>query len=198
MPVSVEVEFPSDNEVYIDPHFLEIGSGFVSVKGRGNVIRIERPGNAHNAHFVVENGASIRVGPGCWLGSVYVYALAKGSSIEIGEGTGFSGVAHITAHEPAAIRIGSNCLFGGECSITSSDVHHILDRETMERLNPAGDITIGDRVWFGGRAVALSNTEIGSDSVVGWASVVKGRFPSNVVIAGSPGRITRTGIVWKP
>jgi acetyltransferase-like isoleucine patch superfamily enzyme len=113
-------------------------------------------------------------------------------------GCRFNAVTHITAHEPAEIRIGNNCLFGPDCSVTSSDVHKIFDRDTNERLNPAGDITIGNRVWFGARAVIFHKSRIGDDSVVGWGSVVKGEFPANVMLAGAPARVIKTGIRWEP
>jgi hypothetical protein len=65
------------------------------------------------------------------------------------------------------------------------------------RLNPAGDITLGDRVGLGARAVVFRNSQIGSNTVVGWGSVVKGAFPSNVVIAGVPARVVNTNVRWE-
>ncbi len=198
MPVQISVEFADENDVQIDPHFVETGSGFVSVKGRGNRVRIGRPAIAGSAHFVAEHGARIDVEDGCVLGAAYVYALAPGAAIHIGGGTAFNGITHVTAHEPATIRVGRGCLFGPDCSLTSSDVHRIFDLKKGTRLNPAGDIVLGDRVWLAARAVVFRNSVIGHDSVVGWASVVKGRFPANVVLAGSPAKVVRKGIRWEP
>lgn len=198
MPVQVSIEFPDENDVVLDPYYLEAGAGLVSVKGRGNSLRIGRPVHAGAPQFVVENGAKIEVENGCILGAAYMYALAPGASIHISQGTAFNGITHITAHEPASIRVGRGCLFGPECSLTSSDVHKIFDLKKGTRLNPAGDIDLGDRVWVAARAVVFRGSIIGNDSVIGWASVVKGRFPNNVLLAGAPARIVRRGVRWEP
>ena len=197
MPVSVSVEYPDDNEIDLDPFFLETGAGYVSVKGRGNVVRIGRPAASGSAHVAVENGASVRIGDGCILGGASIHALAAGASIEIGAETGFNGIVHVTAHEPATIRVGRGCLFGPDTSLTASDVHKIYDLKKSVRLNPAGDIVLGDRVWLAARAVVFRQSTIGHDSVVGWASVVKGRFPDHCLIAGVPARVIRKGIRWE-
>src|SRR5690606_37571054 len=52
-------------------------------------------------------------------------------------------------------------------------------------------------VWLARRSVCLGGTRIGAGSVVGFGSIVKGRFPNNVVIAGSPARVVRKDIAWE-
>ena len=146
MPVHVSVENSAENDVRIDPHFIETGTGFVTVKGIGNSVRIGRPQISGSAHFVAENGGTIHIEEGCVLGAAYVYAVAPGAKIYIGANTGFNGITYVTAHEAATIRVGRGCLFGPDCSLTSSDVHKIIDMRKGVRLNPAGDIVLGDRV----------------------------------------------------
>ena len=198
MPVSVDVEYPGSNEIVIDPFFLESGTGFVSVKGVGNRVVIGRPMAVGAAHFIAEHGASIVIGDQCVLGSLCVYGLAAGAKISVGRHCAFNSTVHVAAHEKATITIGSHCLFAPETSVMASDVHKIYAAKSSKRLNPAGDISIGDRVWVGARAVIFRNSTIGSDCVVGWGSVVKGRFPSNVALAGAPARVVKKGIRWEP
>ena len=81
--------------------------------------------------------------------------------------------------------------------IAASDVHKIFDVETGERLNEAGDITLGERVWVSHRATLLKNTSLGDDSVVGASSVVSSAFPPNSLVAGVPARLIRSGIRWE-
>jgi acetyltransferase-like isoleucine patch superfamily enzyme len=45
--------------------------------------------------------------------------------------------------------------------------------------------------------VILKGTTIGSGSVVAAGSVVKGEFPSNVLIGGNPARILKENVNWK-
>jgi hypothetical protein len=197
LPVSISVEFPDENDIQLDPHFVETSSGCVIVKGRGNRIRIGRPLSAGSPTIMVEHGASISIGEGCVLSAVGVFALAPGASIEIGNRVGFVGVSHVTAHETASVKIGDGSLIAGGCSIASSDVHKIFDVETGQRLNVAGDIILEERVWLAASVTVLRNTFIDHDSVVGVGSVVRGAFPPHTLIAGAPAIVGREGIRWE-
>lgn len=196
MPVCVDVEHPDDNSILLSPEFLAHGSGLVSVRGRGNTIRIDEPYAAGASHFHLTGGATVTVGPGCNLGGVVVHALAEGAAVEIGEGTSFNAVTQITVHEAARVSIGAHCLFGAECYIAASDVHKILDAKTGERLNLARDIELGDHVWVSARCAIFRGSIIGRDSVVGYGSVVKGTFPPGAMLAGVPARLVKEGITW--
>jgi hypothetical protein len=198
MPIGVDIEFPDECHVELDPYFLQTSDGFISIKGRGSRLVVGRPHSpGSGVAFVVHDGGSVEVGTGGIMGSLRAYALAAGASIKIAKNCAFNGITQITAHEPSAITIGEFCLFGSDCTVASSDVHKILSLRGSKRINPAGNISIGDRVWFGPRAAIFRNSSIGADSVVGWASVVKGQFPKNVVIAGVPARVVKKGIRWE-
>ena len=55
---------------------------------------------------------------------------------------------------------------------------------------------VGDHVWLGYGATLLGNASIGDNSVVGTMAVTSGSFPEEVVLAGSPARIVREGVLW--
>ena len=79
--------------------------------------------------------------------SLFVFANDN-ATFDIGLGQLFNGHFRFLLHEPSAIKIGNDCLWGsGE--LFTSDCHSILDLSTKARINPAKDIIIGDRVWFG-------------------------------------------------
>lgn len=196
MPVHVEIEQPDRNAVYLSLKFLE-GAGHVKVTGTNNSLHIEDPLLSGSPKIHLTGGANVVIGKDCNLGDLQIYALASGVSIVIGPWTSFNGTCQIMAHEAANIRIGGECLFGPDCLLAASDVHHILHADTGERLNPAGDIMIEDRVWCGPRVAVLRGSHISSDSAVGLGSVVRGVFRSNVLIAGAPARILRDRIIWK-
>ena len=75
-------------------------------------------------------------------------------------------------------------------------MHGIFDLATGERINLARDVMIGDHVWIGASARLLKGAAIGNGSIVGANSVVTGRFPENVALAGNPARIVREGVRW--
>lgn len=197
MPINVVIENSDLNQIDIDPVFLEGGDGKIVVQGCNNRVIVRRPLRCSDASIHVDGGASVYIGENCLLGSTFIYALAAGASIEIGAETGFNGSAQITAHEASTIRIGRGCLIGSEVSIMSSDVHEILDASSGERLNHAEDIIIGEHVWLSTRSTLLRGCAVGSDSIVGFGSIVRGRFPNNVLIAGSPARVVRENVTWR-
>lgn len=197
MPVRVEVEHPGENSIDLSPEFVAGGAGLVSVRGRGNTVRIGDPFGAGTASFFLTGGATIVAGRGCNLGGVVVHALAEGATVEIGERTSFNAVTLITVHERARVSIGADCLFGADCYIAASDVHKILDGRTRKRLNPAADIVVEDHVWVSARCAIFRGSLIGRDSVVGYGAVVKGRFPQAAVLAGVPARVVKRRITWE-
>ncbi|MCJ2082598.1 acyltransferase [Methylobacterium sp. J-090] len=197
MPVRLDIEFPDDNTVTLAPKFLDESNAVVTIRGRGNRLHVEAPLVPNAAAFSLTGGATVIVGMDSNLNGLTVSASAEGAVVEIGAWCSFNGRSQITAHERATIRIGAFCLFGDGCRIASSDVHKVLDVVTRERLNPPGDITIGDHVWAAGDVTILRNAVIGRDTVVGAGSLVRGAFPSNVSLAGVPARVIRTGVTWE-
>jgi acetyltransferase-like isoleucine patch superfamily enzyme len=83
--------------------------------------------------------------------------------------------------------------------LLTSDCHSILDLSTKARINPAKDIIIGDRVWFGAPVKVLKGAVIGNDAVVASGAIVtSGNYQSNSILAGSPARIVKSGIARSP
>jgi maltose O-acetyltransferase len=52
-------------------------------------------------------------------------------------------------------------------------------------------VTIGDRVWIGGKSVILPGVKIGNDVVIAAGSVVTCDIPDRVVAGGVPARVLR-------
>jgi len=53
----------------------------------------------------------------------------------------------------------------------------------------SGSILIGNDVWIGFGCIILKDTIIGDRSIVSAGSVVRGTFPSDVIIAGNPAKV---------
>jgi acetyltransferase-like isoleucine patch superfamily enzyme len=50
-------------------------------------------------------------------------------------------------------------------------------------------VHIGENVWIADRAGILPGTQIGENSVVGFAAVCYREYPANVVIVGNPAKV---------
>src|SRR3984957_10555193 len=87
------------------------------------------------------------------------------------------------------IRIGCNVLVAANC--TFAPTNHAFtnpDRPIREQgFQPSkGGICIGDDVWVGANAVLVDGARIGSGSVIGAASLVRGKLPAFCIAFGVP------------
>ena len=72
-----------------------------------------------------------------------------------------------------------------------------LPWSVAEKVNPAKDVTIGDRVWIGYGTTILKGSVIESDSIIGTQSVVTGKhIPKGSIAAGNPIRVLKQGFHW--
>lgn len=87
----------------------------------------------------------------------------------------------------------------GKATTISSDVyiltHDFSISKALKLVDPnlngrfLKPVKIGDNSFIGLRSLILPGTEIGNNVIVGAGSVVKGKIPDNVVIAGNPAKI---------
>ncbi|GAB3022544.1 acetyltransferase [Nocardioides flavus (ex Wang et al. 2016)] len=59
-----------------------------------------------------------------------------------------------------------------------------------------GDLTIGNDVWIGHRAMILSGVTVGDGAVIGAGSVVRQNVPPYAIVAGNPARVS--GFRFRP
>ena len=164
--------------------------------GAGNRVNIGAPLISRNFTIDVGGGAEVHIAPGCVLQGLFIYARA-GAVIRIGGATGFNGTVKILAHERSNVSIGEACLFADGVHVTVSDMHSIIDQSSGERINPAANVTLGNHVWLGQNVLALKGATIGSNSIIGAASVVTGALPADSLCVGAPARAIRHGVTWR-
>ena len=120
----------------------------------------------------------------------------EGNLIEIGENTDFVDCFIAVSDCNSKITIGENSMFSANIIIRNSDVHSILNQNS-QRINPARDTIIGDRVWVGYGANILKGSIIENDSIIGSQSVVAGLYvPKGSIAAGNPAKIVKENIHW--
>ncbi len=194
----------------------------VTVRGQGHQVQV--PSDAVLRNVVLDiagQGHQVHIGAGCVLNQVYIrlrghghrLVLApgvrftrggeiwmedQGGTLLIGEGTTIVH-ARLSVIEGTRLRIGAGSLLAYDIEVRTGDSHSILDASTGQRLNPAADVDIGERVWIGARALVLKGARVPRDSVVAAAAVVTRAFTQpGVVLAGHPARVLREGIRWVP
>jgi acetyltransferase-like isoleucine patch superfamily enzyme len=92
------------------------------------------------------------------------------------------------------ITIGNNVIIGCNCKITDNDFHPLnVDKRNPQYIKDIQKkgVIIGDGCFIGMNAIILKGTELGNNCVIGAGSVVCGKFPDNVIIAGNPARVIK-------
>ena len=105
----------------------------------------------------------------------------------------------LTDGEKSRLSIGSYCSIAPQVVFILSSDHptHMLStypfrvkimKEPKEALSK-GDITVGDDVWIGMRAMILSGVSIGQGAIIGAGSVVTKDVPAYAIVAGVPAKV---------
>jgi acetyltransferase-like isoleucine patch superfamily enzyme len=127
---------------------------------------------------------------------VLLKRLAILRGMKIGKRTRFVG-SHDFGTEPFLITVGDDCLIANDASFLTHDgaiqIPLVRDGSSFDAVyskqSRFGKIIIGNNCFIGYRAILLPGTYIGDNTIVAAGSVVRGEFPSDVVIGGNPGKI---------
>lgn len=107
-----------------------------------------------------------------------------GRNVQVGDFCFFSGQGDIT--------IGDNVLFASFVSLIANEhIYTDIYKPIMEQGSHSEAIIIGNGCWIGIKSTILSGSVIGNNCVIGANSVVKGIFPDNCVVVGSPAKIIK-------
>jgi acetyltransferase-like isoleucine patch superfamily enzyme len=146
--------------------------------------------------FVNGNNNKIIVSENCVIKSGIFWIEDDECEIFIGNNTTIESVDFGVTENKSKIYIGADCMLSAGIKFKTGDSHSILDSEKKMRLNPAGDIHIGNHVWIGQDAIILKNTQISDNCVIGIRSLVTKKFEDGLLIAGIPARVVKEKINW--
>ncbi len=136
---------------------------------------------------------SVRVGKGCSF-----YLQGDNLKIEIGRGTTFTQMCHFNAQENSvSITVGEDCMFSNHVIVRTSDSHPIYNIDTMERINPAKSVKIGNHVWVAPNSIIMKGASIGDGCIIGSRTMVSKCIPPNTLAVGIPAKVVKEGVIWK-
>ena len=172
------------------------------IDGHDNIIEILTPiGLYKNCTIRIEkcSGAHVRFENHIYLQDCF-FSIYNGNNQKcyIDRYTSFAGGAIINIHNNSSLHIGTDCMFSNNIVIWTSDGHALYDTASNQLLNrPQDCVTIGDHCWVGFGAKMFKGASLADNSVLAGESVLTKRFDeSNIVVAGNPARIVRSGVNW--
>ena len=128
--------------------------------------------------------------------SNYFKLIMKLNKVKFGKNLNLYGIPVIFKKKGSQLNIGENCTIKSSflSNLVDNDFHPIeVEARNLDIKEKIGTrkIKIGKDCFIGANSLILKGVEIGDGSVVGAGSVVTGKFPSNVVIAGNPARVIK-------
>ena len=192
LKINISKENSIAKRIYIRMHIRNVRGGGVNNHvyiGKNAILsKVKVQAIGSNNKIVIDDD--------CNLHNCLLRTDGENNLIVIGQGTSIGG-ACINASYSTAIKIGRKCMFSSEIDIRSGE-HPIYNLSDRKQINFGKDIKIGNYVWIGKRVQCLKGVEIPNNSVVGAGSLVTKKFKEpNVIIAGHPAKVIRTGIYWK-
>lgn len=174
---------------------LLTGGGFLLiVKGDNNKVEMGTV-IIRSSSILGMTGLKLIVGqlPGLGAG---VSRTASGCSVRIGDRVVINGATVYLQEDGSHVYIGDDSQISWGVDIWCTDAHTITDLRGAP-VNYADSIEIGRHVWVGKDVKIGKNTRIADNSIVGWGSIVTKRFDEpNVIIAGIPAKIVKSGVNW--
>lgn len=167
----------------------------INMKGNADFVISDEVGMEKGIIYM--NNSKSFIGEDSWLGSNFFISNFNG---ELNIGKYFSALdgLYMCCVENTVLSIGEECMFAKNVKILSGGAHSLFDLDKKININIAEDVhvKIGNHVWIGMDSSVIYNSDIGSHSMVGAMSLVKGSYPSNVVIAGHIAKVIRENIDW--
>jgi len=90
------------------------------------------------------------------------------------------------------ITIGKGCAIARGVVIRDYDAHKLMHGNHRT----SKEITIGNHVWIGTRAIILKGVKIGDGAVIAAGAVVVKDVPPKAIAAGNPAKVIRENIEW--
>ena len=148
--------------------------------------RYNRPVWENSGQVIFEGSAIIKFGAKVIIG--------ENGILKIGNNLRFSSGSSIICYK--SVEIGENCRISWDVQIIDTDFHKVYD-ENLNHINPDKEIIIGDNCWIGNHCLIHKGTRLGNMVVLSSNSMINKEIPeNNIILAGCPARIIRTGVTW--
>ena len=162
-------------------NIIEIGEGCIL---RNCTIRVY----GNNNRICIEENVQINSGQ-FWVEDDY-------GSIVIAKKTTVNGKTEFACIEGKNILVGEDCMFSSNITLRTGDSHSILDMQG-KRINPSGDIVIGEHTWIGEGVTILKGVHLANNTIIGSKALITKSFLDEfTAIAGVPASVVKKAVKW--
>lgn len=184
----------SDNRVHSNG--IKIATR-IQIIGGGNTVVIEDDAVVRDCLIKISgNHNKVVIKKNAYIAGAELWVEDNNCRLTIGENTFIGHHSHLACTENnSALTVGDDCMLSSYVQIRTGDSHSILDLDG-QRLNRASDVVVSKHCWVGAGAKILKGTFLDSDSIVATGAIVKGMYPSNVIVAGNPAKIIKNDVTW--
>ena len=113
--------------------------------------------------------------------------LSVGKTGTLSLGAGFSSTAEGTFVCVNKMHIGAGTAIGWSAMVMDTDWHSVMNTETGELFQAAGEVYIGDYCWLGTRSLVLKNTYMPDGCILAANSTANKKYSSpDALLAGTP------------
>ena len=133
--------------------------------------------------------AHMEIGRDVWIGAGTAIRCHEGS-LRIGDRVVFGGNNTVNAY--LDVEIGEDCIFADRIYVTDFD-HKCgsLDVRIQDQGIDTSPVRLGSDCWIGEKVSILRGAQVGTGSVIGAQTVVKGDIPPYSVAVGAPARVVK-------
>lgn len=113
--------------------------------------------------------------------------LSVGKTGTLSLGAGFSSTVESTFVCVNKMHMGVGTAIGWSAMVMDTDWHSVMNTETGELYQAAGEVYIGDYCWIGTRSLVLKNTLIPNGCILAANSTANKKYNTpNTLLAGTP------------
>lgn len=180
----------------------------MKIRGKNNIIKIGKLNSCAESKITINvygDNNEIFIDGNVYCGKLDIiigvyssnFAPVTNAKIYIGQSTTIEDATFALYNSNSEIEIGERCMFAYGIVVYNTDAHPIFDLDSKKIINKVGKLKICKHCWIGAHSTILKNSIISDDSIIGYGSVVSGKFSkSNVAIAGNPAKVIKENIMW--
>lgn len=146
--------------------------------------------------------SNIIIEDNCVFGTNVLFKISPPCNVRIGKNSTFGNHVEFHGNMGNSILIGNDCMIANDVEFLACEGYTIYDVISGHcnnyGINQSKEnfITLKDHVWVGKDSYLLRGAYLNNGSIVGAKSVVKTFVPNNCIVAGNPGRVIKSDIIW--